>query len=106
MAGRPNEQLCRVSGNNKNTMMKSKVVVIIFIVILLLAAGVYFIFFKERKPEEGARGEYGGGINFNIGIDVSGIGEGTENALENMPPTNPLEGVANPFRDTYKNPFE
>ena len=101
MAGRPNEQLCRVSGNNKNTMMKSKIVIIIFIVILLLAAGVYFIFFRG-----GAKGKYGAGIDFNVGVDLSGIGEGTENALENMPSTNPLEGVANPFRDTYKNPFE
>lgn len=94
MRVRENEQLCRVSGNNK-IKMKLKIVIIIFIVILLLAAVVYFIFFKE-----GAQGKYG------IGIDLSGIGEGTENALENMPSTNPLEEVANPFRDAYKNPFK
>lgn len=76
--------------------MKLKIVIIIFIVILLLTAAVYFIFFKG-----GAGGKYG-----IIGIDLKGIGEMTENALENMPLTNPLEKVTNPFRDAYKNPFK
>ena len=81
--------------------MKPKIVIIIFIVILLLAAGVYFIFFRG-----GAKGKYGIGIDFNIGIDLRGLGKMTENALKNMPLTNPLEKVANPFRDAYKNPFK
>lgn len=34
------------------------------------------------------------------------IGSATENPLENMPAANPMENVANPFRDSYKNPFK
>lgn len=101
LAFRPNEQLCRVSGNNKSTTMKPKVIIIFIIVILLLAAAVYLIFFRG-----GAKGKYGTGIDFNVGIDLSGLGKMTENALKNMPLTNPLEGVSNPFRDAYKNPFK
>ena len=75
--------------------MKPKIVIIIFIVILLLGAAVFFIFFKG-----------GPGEKYGIGIDLSGLGKMTENALKNMPFTNPLERVANPFRDAYKNPFK
>lgn len=85
---------------NKITM-KSKIVIIIFIVVLLLGAAVYLVFFRG-----GAKGKYGIGIDFNVGIDLSGLGKMTENALKNMPLTNPLEEVANPFRDAYKNPFK
>lgn len=81
----------------------SKKIIIIFIIIiiaiLVAIAGVYYIP-KEKKPKIDI------GVDFNIGVDVSGVGKGTENALKNMPPTNPLEEVANPFRDAYKNPFK
>ena len=79
--------------------MNKKTITIIFISITVLVfavAGVYFISLKGGKPS----GE------FSIGLDVSGIGKGTENVLKNMPIVNPLEKLANPFRDAYKNPFE
>jgi len=43
---------------------------------------------------------------YNVNVDLSGIGAATENPLKNMPTTNSLENVANPYRDPYKNPFK
>lgn len=86
----------------------SKKATIIFIIVATLVAvvGVYFSYGEKWLKEGAKRGLQGFGIDFNIVIDTSGVGKGTENALENMPSANPLEGVVNPFRDAYKNPFK
>jgi len=88
--------------------MSKKTIVFFIIVIAVLVAifAVYFIYGEEWLKEEMKKGLQGFGVDFNIGIDVSGVGKGTENALKNMPLINPLEGVVNPFRDAYKNPFK
>lgn len=91
--------------------MSKKILIILIIVIvaiLVAVAGVYYIY-KAKKTKEEAKDKFPKvevGVDFNIGVDVSGVGQGTENVLKNMPPTNPLEDVANPFRDAYKNPFK
>ena len=87
-------------------MSKKIIIIFIIVAILVAVAGVYFIYGEKWLKEGMKKGLQGFGIDFNIGIDVSGVGKGTENALKNMPSTNPLEGVVNPFRDAYKNPFE
>ncbi len=86
--------------------------VVVVAVILVAASGGYYIS-KEKKAKEGEKEgakkelqDVGIGVDFNIGVDVGDIGKATENPLKNMPSTNPLEEVANPFRDSYKNPFK
>ncbi len=82
--------------------------IVVVAVILVAASGGYYIS-KDKKAKEGKKKEIqdiGMGVDFNIGVDVSDIGKATENPLKNMPSTNPLEEVANPFRDSYKNPFK
>lgn len=88
--------------------MSKKVIIIFIIVIVVLVAifAVYFIYGDKWLKKGAEKWLQGFNVDFNIGIDVSGIGKGTENALKNMPSINPLEGVVNPFRDAYKNPFE
>ena len=91
-----------------NTVNKKTIIIFIIAAILVATAGVYCIY-QWKKPKEEAKDKFPKvdiGVDFNIGVDVSGVGKGTENALKNMPPTNPLEDVANPFRDAYKNPFK
>lgn len=80
-------------------MKKSSLIVVAAIILIIAVFLLYLVVFKGGKFGQGIRSKYG------IGIDFGGIGKGTENVLENMPATNPLENVANPFRDTYKNPF-
>ncbi len=90
--------------------IKNKKVIIILIIAAILSAiaGVYY-FSRGEKPKEETKDQLQKvdvSVDFNIGVDVSNIGKGTESALKNMPATNPLEEVENPFRDAYKNPFE
>ncbi len=87
-------------------MSKKTIFFIIVIAVLVAIFAVYFLYGEKWLKEGMKKGLQGFGIDFNIGVDVSGVGKGTENALKNMPSTNPLEGVANPFRDAYKNPFK
>lgn len=89
--------------------MKNKKVIIVSIIaaVLLATAGVYF-FSKSEKPKEEAKEQpqkVDTGIDY-TGVDAGNVGQGAESVLKNMPSTNPLEDVANPFRDAYKNPFE
>ena len=88
-------------------MNKKAIIIFIIVIVVLVAIFVVYFIYGEKWLKKGAKGGLQGfGIDFNIGIDVSGVGKGTENALKNMPLINPLEGVVNPFRDAYKNPFE
>ena len=87
-------------------MSKKATIIFIIVAILVAVTGVYFIYGEKWLKKGAKKGLQGFGVDFNIGIDVSGVGKGTENALKNMPSTNPLEGVVNPFRDAYKNPFK
>ena len=87
-------------------MSKKATIIFIIVAILVAVAGVYFIYGEEWLKKGAKRGLQGFGIDFNMGIDLKGLGKMTENALKNMPITNPLEGVTNPFRDAYKNPFK
>ena len=92
------------------SLIKNKKIIIILIIvaILLVIAGIYY-FSRGEKPKEETKDQLQKvdvSVDFNIGVDVGDVGKGTESALKNMPSTNPLEEVANPFRDAYKNPFE
>lgn len=97
---------------NFMTVLKNKKVIIVSIiaVVLLATAGVYYLFiYKGEKSKEGVKDrlqKVDVGVDFNIGVDAGNVGQGAESVLKNMPATNPLEEVANPFRDAYKNPFE
>ncbi len=90
------------------------IVIVIFIVVALVAVGTIYVISqskkpkgavgeelkKEKPPEKKASNEYSTGVN------LGGVGQGTENPLKDMPVANPLENVANPYRDPYKNPFK
>ncbi len=87
---------------------KKIIIILIIVAILLVIAGVYY-FSRGEKPKEETKDQpqkVDEGADFNIGVDAGNVGQGTESALKNMPSANPLEEVANPFRDAYKNPFK
>ena len=86
--------------------MSGKILVIIIIIILISAGVAYCGFYYYEKGsaqpiEESA-------VKFELPQLDAGetAAQGTVNALENMPSVNPMEDVANPFEDTYVNPFE
>lgn len=89
------------------TYLKNKIILIV-VIILLVIAGVYYFSRREKSKDEAEdlSQKVDAGINYDVDANVGDVGKGTENALKNMPATNPLEEVANPFRDAYKNPFE
>ena len=91
-------------------MSKKAIIISIIIIAIVLVAifGVYYISKWRKAKEQTGKGLEGLdiGVDLNVGVDVGEIGKGTENVLKNMPATNPLEEVANPFRDAYKNPFK
>ena len=84
-------------------------VVVILIVLVVVTTGTfYFLSKKEVKEnitpqvseEELQTPDLG-----NLAPEVN-VGVAVENPLENMPSTNPLEDIPNPFDNNYENPFE
>lgn len=102
--------------------MKKTVLIIVILVILLGLVGVYYYFgpWRKEKPapveeekveeEKAEKAEVKvskievGGVEMGVGVEID-VGAATENPVD-IPSTNPLKDVANPFRDSYKNPFE
>lgn len=86
--------------------MSTKTLIIIIVIILAAALAVYFSgLYKKLLP--GEKAEERGMPQFQFSPDVGGqVGKATGNPLAEMPSTNPLEQVANPFEDSYHNPFE
>ncbi len=83
---------------------KTALILTIIILVFVVSAGVYYVIL--RKGAGKGDQEFIKGVGFDIGSDIGDIGEVTAKALRNMPSTNPLEKVVNPFRDPYKNPFK
>lgn len=79
----------------------NKIIVIIVVLVVLAAAIVCWQYFY--KPQEKgftpSMPEAGGGAAPEA-IDVGAV-----NPVENMPSTNPMDKVANPFEGGYSNPF-
>lgn len=95
--------------------MPKKILIIIIVAVLIVGGVVYYYIIRpglveKLAPAEEERAEEKmpmveiGGVEMGVGVEVD-IGKATENPVE-IPSTNPLEDVANPFRDSYKNPFE
>lgn len=93
--------------------MSRKIIIILITAVAAVALTIFLVYYisksKVEKPEEVGQKEFqipDVGADFNIGVNAGNIGEATENPLKNMPSTSPLEEVANPYRDSYKNPFK
>ena len=80
------------------------------VVVVAGALAFYFVAQKNtvQQPTQQKRTEEKDSSVSAVGntLGVQDIGQATDNPLEDMPSTNPLEDVANPFRDAYKNPFK
>ena len=83
--------------------MKTKAFIISIIIILVVIGAVYYYYKFVREAEGGIEIKM---PELDVGIDVgSEVGKAVVNPLAEMPVVNPLEDVANPFRDSYQNPF-
>lgn len=82
----------------------NKILVIIIILVVLAAAIVYWQFFY--KPQEKGFTPTLPEVSSGVGSVAEGIDVGAVNPIENMPSTNPMDKVANPFEGGYANPFE
>lgn len=87
--------------------MEKKILLILIVVLILaaaLGAAFYFLFWGKEE---------GGGSMFELfnkaqnvgapGFDASKL---DTNPMAGVPSANPLDKVANPFEDPYKNPFD
>lgn len=79
--------------------------IIIAIIAVLILVGVVFYFSKKAKPNQGQTEQEA--INSALQFVVPQINAENiiSNPLEGAPSINPLDKVANPFEDGYKNPF-
>ena len=85
--------------------MKTSTLVVVVAVILAIAVGAWWFTRGKSEPQPAAPGraaaEAWGGLGGQMFEQVSA------NPGEKMPETNPFTGktVANPYSDSYKNPF-
>lgn len=79
------------------------IIIVIVAVVAIIAASYLIVSGLRKKGAQTPKLNLGGA---GTGVELGDIGKATANPLENMPATNPLENVANPFRDSYKNPFK
>lgn len=88
-------------------MSKIKAIILIVLVVCLLSAGGIFYYFNNTKQNRQKTLEDGLQEAFDkaIGLPEEAMDEIIDNPMENAPSVNPLEKVANPFDDSYKNPF-
>lgn len=75
--------------------MNKKTCIIFVVILLVVALGVYYCSYQIGYKK-----------GFAAGIQKGSVFSGVGNPLENMPSINPLEGVVNPFKEGYKNPFK
>lgn len=80
----------------------NKIIVIIVVLVVLAAALVYWQFFY--KPQEQGFTPSIPKIKV-VATVFAVIDVGALNPVVNMPSTNPMEDVVNPFAGGYKNPF-
>lgn len=81
--------------------MNKKILIIFIVVVLVVAAGAYYLGIQKgmKKGAEAVEATYR--------ELVEKAGTPVVNPMENLPTTNPFEGVnVNPFEEGYKNPFE
>lgn len=92
--------------------MSKKFLIVFIIAVAVVLVGAWAVYFSSKSKKAGE------GVNIVPpspspipsqspagSLDVKdNIGNATENPLENMPATNHLENVSNPFQ--YKNPFK
>ena len=77
--------------------MNKKALAIFIIVVLAVAGGTYY--FGYRKG-------YVAGVETGMIAAQVEPGQVVTNPMEKMPSTNPFQGVINPFKELYKNPFK
>lgn len=84
--------------------MKKKLLIIISAIIAITLIGGTAIYLNYKK--EAIKKRFMPTLLKWSGSGTSlDIGDATANPLENMPSVNPYEKTANPFKDSYKNPF-
>lgn len=81
--------------------MNKKNLIIFIIMVLVVAGGVYYFSFQK-----GYKVGYQEGVEIGKASVKAEAGAVVANPLEKMPETNPFEGVTNPFKELYKNPFK
>lgn len=89
--------------------MKKAIIIILIIIIVLAVGGAayYFLCYEKETPEGPAASTVTPKVP-EIGKVAPSVelGGGAENPLKDMPSTNPMENVKNPFKESYKNPFK
>ena len=83
-------------------MNKNILVILISVLVCLLIAGVVFYYLKVKPTTNGTLQE---ALNKASTLPDVGADKIIGNPLDEVPSTNPMEKVANPFEDSYKNPF-
>lgn len=84
---------------------QQKLIIIFIIIVLVVAPGAYYFGFQrgaKRGYDEGAKATKAAYDEL-----IKKAETGAINPIENLPSTNPFEGVrVNPFEGLYKNPFK
>ena len=83
--------------SEKLFVMKKSYLIIFIIAVLVVVGGVYYFGYQKG---------YKAGVETGRAAAQVKAGEVVTNPLEKMPETNPFEGVINPFKELYKNPFK
>lgn len=81
----------------------NKIILIVIVLAVLAAAIVYWQYFY--KPQEKGFTPTLPEMDSGVGSAAKGVDVGAVNPVENMPSTNPMDKVANPFEGGYANPF-
>jgi len=88
-------------------MQKTAIIVIVFVVLIAIAVGAWYFLSNKVEEESPVIEETEEALVPDLGnlAPVAEVGV-VENPLEDMPQTNPLDDVPNPFEGGYENPFE
>jgi len=91
----------------KKSMQKTAIIVIVLIVLIAIAIGAYYLLSNKVEEESSVTEGSEESLVPDLGnlAPVAEVGV-IENPLEDMPQTNPLDDVPNPFEGGYENPFE
>lgn len=81
--------------------MEKRTLIIFIGGILLVAVSVYYLSYQKGFKAGFEQGKEAGRAAAQVKP-----GAVVTNPLEKMPSTNPFEGVINPFKELYKNPFK
>ena len=91
-------------------MQKSVLIVVILIVLAIIVVGIYY-FLNNKVEEESSASEESEATKTTEIPELGNLAPEAnigmvENPLADVPQTNPLEDVPNPFEGGYENPFE